>query len=201
MREGTVIIFVKAPRAGAVKTRLGATIGMARAAAIFRALMERTIAEAQKGPWRVMLAVDPPSAIRGWGVHWPTDIARVAQGAGDLGARMARAFRKAPDGPVLVVGADAPALRARHLREGFRILRGSDAVFGPAADGGFWLLGVSRRTGWRPAFESVRWSTEFTLEDTLAGLPAHIRVQFLDRLSDIDEAADLAALGPRSYPR
>jgi uncharacterized protein len=193
--RGTVIIFAKAPRAGAVKTRLGAEIGMGRAAALFRIMTERTIAEAVKGDWRTCLAVDPPSAVTGWDSLWPPQLSRMAQAPGDLGARMAHAFNTAPPGPALIIGADAPGLRARHLRQAFKALGRADAVFGPAEDGGYWLIGLARR---RPApnlFEGVRWSTKHALADTVKTLPGGFQVSHLETLADIDEARDLEKFG------
>ncbi|WP_425411000.1 TIGR04282 family arsenosugar biosynthesis glycosyltransferase [Hyphococcus sp.] len=190
MRE-TVYIFLKAPVAGRVKTRLGAVVGMGRAAALFRIMTDWTIAEAQKGSWETVLAVDPPAAAHKRARFWPPRFRRVAQGPGDLGARMARIFRTAPPGPVVIIGADAPGLRARHLREAFKRLRGADAVFGPAADGGFWLIGLARRRAAPDLFDSVRWSSEHTLADTLKTLPESFDVRMLETLRDVDEAADL----------
>lgn len=200
--RGTVFVFVKAPRAGQVKTRLGAGVGMGRAAALFRFLTERTIDEAVKGGWKTVLAVDPPGAVRmGWGVLWPPHLPRVAQGPGNLGVRMARVIAAAPPGPVVVIGADAPGLRARHLRQAFAALAGADAVFGPAEDGGYWLIGLARRKPAADLFNGVRWSTAHALEDTLARLPPDFGVHDLECLSDIDEARDLSSLGPRSTSR
>jgi len=205
MMRGTVFIFLKAPRAGAVKTRLGADAGMGRAAALFRVMTARTIAEAVKGAWRTILAVDPPSAMTGWDALWPPHLPRLAQGPGDLGARMARVFAAAPPGPVMIIGADAPGMRARHLRQGFDALAGADAVFGPADDGGYWLVGLARRRPMpvfgRELFCNVRWSTEHALDDTLLTLPPVFRVRRLETLRDVDCVADLAALGPRSAAR
>jgi len=197
--RGTVIIFVKAPRAGAVKTRLGADVGMGRAATLFRIMTERTIAEAVKGDWRTCLAVDPPSAaLSGWDRLWPPQLSRLAQAPGDLGARMAHGFSAAPPGPVLIIGADAPGLRVRHLRQAFKALGRADAVFGPAEDGGYWLIGLARR---RPApnlFEGVRWSTKHALADTVKTLPAGFQVAHLQTLADIDEARDLESFALRA---
>ncbi len=78
--RGTVIIFLKAPRAGNVKTRLGAAIGMGRAAAMFRIMTAQTLSEAAKGGWQIMLAVDPASALIGWENLWPPKFTRIAQG-------------------------------------------------------------------------------------------------------------------------
>ncbi len=199
--RGTVFVFVKAPRAGQVKTRLGADVGMGRAAAMFRVLTERTIAEAAKGDWRTVLAVDPPSAVSGWDALWPPRLLRAAQRPGDLGARMARVIAAAPPGPIVIIGADAPGLRARHLRQAFHALGRIDAVFGPAEDGGYWLIGLARRKPAPGLFHGVRWSSAHALEDTLASLPQNFDVQYLERLSDIDEAKDLSLLGPRSTAR
>ncbi len=196
--RGTVTIFVKAPRAGKVKTRLGVGIGMGRAAALFRIMTERTVAEAVKGEWRTCLAVDPPSAVTGWDRLWPPQLSRMAQGPGDLGARMVRAFSAAPPGPVLIIGADAPGLRARHLRQAFKALGRADAVFGPAEDGGYWLIGLSRRRAAPGLFNNVRWSTKYALADTMKTLPQYFQVEMLESLQDIDVAKDLSALGARS---
>jgi hypothetical protein len=193
--RGTVIIFIKAPVAGRVKTRLGREIGMGRAAALFRILMQRTIAESLKGEWKTVLAVDPPSAARRAARFWPTRIERTPQGPGDLGARMARAFREAPSGPVVIIGADAPALRARHLHAAFQALKGAHAVFGPAEDGGYWLIGLNRRRAAPDIFHGVRWSTKHALKDTLKTLPASVDIRMLETLRDVDEAVDLETIG------
>jgi len=200
--RGTIILFVKAPRAGQVKTRLGAGIGMGRAAALFRIMTRRTLHEAAKGPWQTMLAVDPPSAMRGYGNLWSPNTRRMPQVSGDLGARMAHAIEIAPLGPVVIIGADAPGLRARHLRRALHVLGGADAVFGAAEDGGYWLIGLARRRAAPDLFNNVRWSTKHALSDTLASLPPDFRTHFLvERLRDIDTASDLAAFGSHATAR
>ncbi|GJL94190.1 MAG: hypothetical protein DHS20C05_05950 [Hyphococcus sp.] len=196
--RGTVILFVKAPRAGKVKTRLGAEIGMGRAAALFRIMTTHTIGELVKGDWQTMLAVDPTHALTGWDNLWPPNLKRVAQGGGDLGARMGRVIDQAPPGPVVIIGADAPGLRTDHLRQAFQKLGGHDAVFGPAEDGGYWLIGLARRRSAPDLFHSVRWSTQHALDDTKASLPKDFSIAELMAMQDIDEANDLAVWGPRS---
>ncbi|MEO1250790.1 MAG: TIGR04282 family arsenosugar biosynthesis glycosyltransferase [Pseudomonadota bacterium] len=201
MRRGAVIIFAKAPVAGRVKTRLAAGVGTGRATALFRLLIDQTMSEARRGAWKTILAVDPPAAVGEAGRFFPAEVPRIAQGPGDLGARMARVFQAAPPGPVLIIGADAPGLRARHLCAAFQALAGADAVFGPAEDGGYWLIGLARRRPAPKLFEGVRWSTPFALHDTLQTLPRHFRVAHLEALADIDEAADLSRWRPRTLAR
>lgn len=197
--RATLVVFVKAPVAGRVKTRLGRDIGMGRAASIFRSLMRHTLREAERSGLPVMLAVDPLIAARADARFWPARFVRAPQGAGDLGARMARVFASAPPGPVIIIGADAPGLGARHLRNAARVLQRADAVFGPAADGGYWLIGLSRRRRAPGLFRHVRWSTADALADTLESLPADFDVRFLETLRDIDEAGDLEALSVRRH--
>ena len=197
----TLIIFVKAPVAGRVKSRLAKTLGAGRAAAIYRRLAANTIAQASKGPWRTVLAVDPVSAISGFENLWPRRVQRTPQGRGDLGARMRRLIDAAPSGPVVIIGSDAPALRARHVRVAFKALGGADCAVGPATDGGYWLIGFSRWRGRAPRFERVRWSSGHALNDTIMSLPECFRVARLGALADIDDAADLWRAGPKALMR
>jgi hypothetical protein len=196
--RGTLIILVKAPVAGRVKTRLARSVGAGRAAAVFRVLTSATIAAAARGPWRTLVAVDPPSAVGTLAASSPPQI---AQARGDLGARLRAAFAGAPEGPVIVIGADAPALRAADIRRGFAALKGADAAFGPSEDGGFWLVGLARRRAARGLFRAVRWSTPQALADACASLPPRWRIAYLDRLRDVDTADDLALIGAGALHR
>ena len=104
---------------------------------------------------------------------------------------MGRLLRGAPPGPVCIVGADIPGIRRHHIARAFAALGRHDAVFGPAQDGGYWLVGL-RRTRAVPAtlFQGVRWSSRTALADTVATLGA-CRVAHIDTLRDVDVAADL----------
>ncbi len=199
--SGTLIIFVKAPVAGRVKTRLAKTIGPGRAAAIYRRLTANTIAHAAAGRWRTILAVDPAAAQSGFDNLWPRRLARIPQRRGDLGRRLRRVFDRPEAGPILIIGSDAPAVRAGHIRAAFKALEGADAVFGPADDGGYWLIGLARRRGRTPAFKGVRWSSPHALDDTIRTMPEHWRIRRLERLADVDDIADLAAAGPGALLR
>ncbi len=185
MKRGAVVVMVREPRLGAVKTRLAAGIGRARAVACYRRMTAELIRRlAADRRWRVLLAVTPDGA-RG---PWPRRLARLGQGRGDIGARMDRALARAPL-PAVLVGSDIPGLGPRHIARAFRLLRGAPVVFGPAEDGGFWLVGVRQR---RRLFAGpIRWSHPETLADVLAGLP--VCAALADRLADIDDAEALAA--------
>ncbi len=190
--QRTLVIFLKEPRPGRVKTRLGRDIGMVEAAWWFRHQAARLIRRLRRDRrWRTVLAVSPGReglASRVWPAHLP----RWPQGPGDLGDRMARALRAMPPGPVIIVGADIPGLRPAHVAEGFRLLGRHDAVLGPAPDGGYWMIGLKRggRAVPEGLFGGVRWSSPHALADTVASL-APLDVGFAATLGDVDEVADL----------
>jgi hypothetical protein len=104
---------------------------------------------------------------------------------------MGRALRSLPPGPAVIVGTDVPDISAAHLAAAFRALGRHDAVFGPAGDGGYWLVGLKRSPRIAEIFANVRWSTEHALADTLANLPPGFRVALLDTLNDVDNGEDL----------
>lgn len=189
---GTLLLFVKEPRAGRVKTRLGREIGMTAACWWFRhqtaALIRRLGRDAR---WRTILVVAPDLAVGSRA--WPADLPRRPQGRGDLGARMARALRAAGPGPVVLIGADIPGVRPAHIAGAFALLGRHDAVLGPAPDGGFWLVGL-RRPAAAPAmlFRDVRWSGPHAMADTVRSMDG-LSIGTAATLSDVDTAADLAA--------
>ncbi|MDT8326524.1 MAG: TIGR04282 family arsenosugar biosynthesis glycosyltransferase [Roseovarius sp.] len=186
-----LIVMVKEPHPGRVKTRLGRDMGMVGAAWWFRHQVARFLREIDDPRWQVTLAVSPDAE----GVQsrvWPLRFARVAQGQGDLGDRMGRLMRIMPPGPVCIIGADIPGVRAAHVARAFKALGRNDAVFGPAHDGGYWLVGLKRVQVPATLFQGVRWSSEHALADTVQSLGG-ARVALVDRLRDVDTIADLGA--------
>ncbi len=180
--------MVKEPRAGRVKTRLGRSIGMTRAAWWYRHQVVRLLRRLQDPRWRIVLAVSPDRdgmQSRVWPAHAP----RLRQGGGDLGQRMARALAATP-GPSVLIGSDIPGIRRAHIVAAFRALGPAPSVVGPATDGGFWLVGL-RHPILAPLclFRDVRWSNAETLRDTLPTLPPP--VAYVDTLHDVDDAGDL----------
>ena len=212
-----LVVMVKDPRPGRVKTRLAADIGAIPATWWMRHQLRDLLRRLRDPRWDLVLAVAPDGAVAS--PVFPHDLARVAQGPGDLGDRMGRLLRNRPSNvqraapalgggssaarrsrraeqtswaaPCCIIGADIPGITPAHIARAFQALRGSDAVFGPAPDGGYWLIGMR---GVRPPppglFQGVRWSTDHALSDTLSTLPNH-RIALVDTLRDVDTAADL----------
>jgi rSAM/selenodomain-associated transferase 1 len=188
MRD-TAIVFARAPRLGAVKRRLARGIGDRAALRFHRATLFRLLrALAADRRFRTVLALTPDRAR----LRMPRGVACIGQGHGDLGARMHRALLRFSKGHAVIVGSDIPAAGAHDLAAAFRALGTAQAVFGPAADGGYWLIGVGPRRPSRP-FARVRWSTQHALADTLANF-RHRRFAMLRTLSDVDSATDWASL-------
>ncbi len=187
--EEHLVVFAKAPRRGRVKRRLAAGIGEAAALAFYRQTLEALLRRVGRDRrWRTWIAVTPDRAAAEAG-PWPPDIPRRAQGGGDLGARMTRAFAAPGAGRVAIVGSDVPDVRARHVAVAFAALDTHDAVFGPAGDGGYWLIGLRRPAAAADLFRNVRWSTQHALSDTLANLGPNQTAAFLEMLDDIDDKA------------
>lgn len=184
--------MLKEPRPGCVKTRLGRDIGMTRAAWWFRHQTARLLRKVDDPRWELILALSPDHDGMQSRV-WPAHLPRLPQGPGDLGDRMARVLRAMPPGPACVIGGDIPGITPAHIARGFASLGGNDAVFGPATDGGYWLVGL-RHPGYAPAgfLQNVRWSSEHALADSMNSLHGK-RIGLCDRLADVDDAADLAA--------
>jgi rSAM/selenodomain-associated transferase 1 len=192
-----LVIFARAPQFGRVKRRLARDIGTAEATRFYRVALNRQIGALTRDPrWTVWLFVTPDTELLhpAWRGAVPSQRVR-PQGRGDLGQRMLLPFRTLPPGPVVLVGSDIPAMRPSHIARAFQQLGRHELVFGPASDGGFWLIGSRRR---RPMplglFADVRWSTEHALADTRANVPSSVPVGEADTLDDVDTADDLRRL-------
>lgn len=185
----TLIIMLKVPQAGRVKTRLGRDIGMTAAAWWFRHQVRGLLRRICDPRWDVVLAVAPDVAGTQSRV-WPGQFARWPQGGGTLGDRMLRMMRKA-GGPVCVIGADVPGITRTLVGEAFAALGDNDVVFGPAPDGGYWLIGAKRGVRCRPGMlAGVRWSTRHALADSVAALGG-ARIAYVQTLADVDTVHDL----------
>ena len=195
--QAAIIIFAKAPVAGLAKTRLIPALGAAGAAALAERLLVHAAAAAvaaRLGP--VELCVTPDAqhpcfqqlALQ-HGLHLEL------QGEGDLGQRMHRALQRALQGHsrVLLMGADAPVLDAALLRQAAAALDSHDAVFVPALDGGYALVGLKQP---RPRlFDGMTWSTVHVMQDTRErARDAGLSWTETAPVADIDVPADLQHL-------
>jgi rSAM/selenodomain-associated transferase 1 len=191
-----LILFFRLPRYGVGKRRLAREIGEAAALRFQQtmlAVLLRRLGRDRR--WRLRLTITPDRRVP-FRLRAPSDVTIARQGTGDLGERMRRALAGCPRGPAVLVGNDIPALTCRRIAEAFALLEQHDVVFGPASDGGFWLVGARRRPRLPPLFGPVRWSTEYALGDVLDNLPRSVSTGFAARLDDVDDTAAYRGHGP-----
>ncbi|GGF10440.1 TIGR04282 family arsenosugar biosynthesis glycosyltransferase [Hymenobacter cavernae] len=190
-----LLIFARHPELGRVKTRLAATIGAEAALAVYHELLHRTrlaadgLTGAHKTVWFAEATTAPDLASA-----WP-GYEQALQPGGDLGQKMQEAFKQAfgqGATAAVVIGTDCPGLTATHLTAAFQALTTHDLVLGPAADGGYYLLGMKDLH--KGLLRDKPWSTAQVLPATLADATnLGLSVALLPVLHDVDTADDLAA--------
>jgi uncharacterized protein len=204
MSENALVVFVKHPRPGEVKTRLAAAIGAEAAALLYRALAEEVLEATTPaaGDYERLVFFDPPESLPGMR-DWLPGVRLAAQSGDDLGARMADAFARAfarGARRVAIVGTDAPGVTRPTVREALAALDTADVVIGPAADGGYYLIAL--RAPRPELFSGIEWSTPSVRAQTLArAAAAGLSVRELGPLRDVDTLEDLRAEWPRIAAR
>lgn len=183
-----VFLFAKEPRLGRVKSRLAKDIGTSRALSFYRNNLSLIVRRLKDDPRLNLTIAITPDRSASQRPAWAHGVILARQGQGDLGERMSRAVRKAPPGPVIIIGSDIPTITKPHVLNALNKLGQADAVFGPSGDGGYWLVGMKRlRPTGRDLFRSVRWSSKHALTDSCATLHKTDRISFADQLDDIDD--------------
>jgi rSAM/selenodomain-associated transferase 1 len=197
MGNGTgIIVMVKAPRAGGVKTRLTPPLAPKDAAELAACFVRDTVREARPLADAVMVAYAPEDgradleALLGPDLYW------MPQRGADLGARMHHAAVSATAvglGPVVLLGADSPTFPSVAVTEAFALLRDRDLVLGPAADGGCWCLGLRRP--FPGLFDGIAWSTAAVCDQILVNAALlGLRMAQVAFWYDVDSEVDLARL-------
>jgi hypothetical protein len=190
--ETALCIFVKAPLPGLVKTRLTPLLTTVEAAGLAAAFFADTFALASACEWaRVVVACDgdpSPLELAAGTEVWP-------QGSGDLGERMERVLSRALESSkaAIVMGTDFPGLPHRFLDSAHLQLSGHDAIIGPSADGGFYLLGLQRCPS--GLLRGIPWQSATTREHTVERLcSVGLRVAEAEPWFDVDVPTDLVRL-------
>lgn len=188
--ENLLMIFIKNPIPGRVKTRLGKDIGHDKAVVYYKKLLEITrLAAEETDADKWLWYGDFVNEADFWS---PTVFTKKLQHQGDLGERMQMAFAdafKVGYKKVAIIGSDCPEMSAGVLNTAFDKLDEADAVIGPANDGGYYLMAMKKPL---PIFNEVDWSTESVLSQTTAHLKKHgYTYQLLEELTDLDTVEDL----------
>ncbi len=189
--KNALIIFVKNPVEGQVKTRLAKTIGNGAAVAVYKQLLQHTFSVTQH------LAVDKFVFYGDYINHndlWINDIYQKHQQQGfDLGDRMKNAFDVVFNlgyDKAIIIGSDCYELTQQILEEAFDELIISDAIIGPCNDGGYYLLGIKEMAP--ELFENIQWSTDEVLPATKKVLQdLQLQFELLPTLNDVDDEVSL----------
>ena len=193
MHATALIIFARKPELGKVKTRLAAQIGDEAALRIYIRLLEHTRAVAKSCDCDTHIFLTEQD---GDDFFWQ-GFAQHVQAVGDLGEKMQKAFVALFEKGykrLVIVGSDCPGLQAAHVQAALDALADHDVAIGPAADGGYYLLGMNRLHG--RLFQNKRWSTDSVCSDTIADMQAlQLRCAMLPTLHDVDTVEDLQTAG------
>ena len=193
-----LLVFVKYPQPGRVKTRLCPPLNEEEACEFYQAMLLDSLEAYRRLDGVTLLPqIEPPARRDDFAALLGEDLALVDQCEGDLGVRMAHAFDLAFSSgarKAVVIGTDHPSLPLAWVRDAFAALDQSDtAVIGPAEDGGYYLLGLS---GPRPGlFENVPWSGPEVLARTEENaLKSGLMMEKLAPWYDVDDLAGLSRL-------
>ena len=193
-----VVVMIKYPRPGRVKTRLAATVGEVHAVALYRCFVKDVLRTVDAVDAQTMLSIDPWTMRADFAAWLGSEHWFQPQVGADLGARMddafSRAFERGHD-RVALIGSDLPDLPENRVLEAFRALSLHEVVLGPAHDGGFYLLGWSRRA-FRPGlFAAISWSVPTVLAQCREALLRNsLEPCFLEPWFDVDVEEDLRKL-------
>ncbi|MFA5354734.1 MAG: TIGR04282 family arsenosugar biosynthesis glycosyltransferase [Thermodesulfovibrionales bacterium] len=195
-----IVLFVKCPEKGRVKTRLAAETGEDNALGLYQCFVSDIIATLTEGRYPVRIAFHPPDGqdrIAPWLGDYPSS----PQRGEDLGERMLNTFlRLFSEGfsSVLILGSDIPDLPGEVIEEAFDALTEHDTVIGPASDGGYYLIGFTRGSFIPDVFQGIPWSTASVFDLTMAVFQQKgCRVHTLPEWRDVDTMDDLKALWER----
>ncbi|MHC4362984.1 MAG: TIGR04282 family arsenosugar biosynthesis glycosyltransferase [Planctomycetota bacterium] len=200
--DNCILLFVKHPAPGRVKTRLAEQLGPGRAAALYENFVLDLLDTLRSLNVNLRIFFEPAEALNDIR-HWlGENHSYVLQRGNNLGQRMKNAFAYAfADGcsKGVLIGSDLPDLPADFLSLGLRALDTGDAVLGPSSDGGYYLIGFSRETFLPEAFDNIAWGTDRVFAHTVKTLKRHRRKLYvLPRWHDVDTLEDLKSLVARS---
>ena len=186
--KNALIIFVRNPELGKVKTRLAAQVGNQKALEVYLKLLQHTKEVALHADCDKFIFATEPLKDETW-----KDFITAYQVEGDLGKKMCNAFDllfKKGFERVVIIGSDCPGLSSKHINNAFAELNNVDVVIGPAKDGGYYLLGMKKLHS--AIFNGKNWSTNSVYKETIKSF-GELQLTFsqLEMLTDVDEVQDL----------
>src|SRR4030066_279542 len=197
-----IILFVKYPEKGKVKTRLSAELGAETTRNLYECFVSDLIGILEKKRYTFKVALYPPGSDKKIIPWLGQEHSYITQRGRDLGERMENAFKEVflqGFNEVLVIGTDIPDLTSSLIDIAIKALKRSDAVIGPCYDGGYYLIGFKKKTFLSDTFKGIQWSTERVFKDTMEVFSKKVyKVYVLPKLRDIDRLEDLRDFYKRS---
>jgi rSAM/selenodomain-associated transferase 1 len=193
-----VLLFVKLPEKGKVKTRLARDVEWDLVLHLYESMVLDTVGMLKQTTVPFLICFDPPDALDRMKRWLGPDCTYIPQTGTDLGERMERAFvrifREGAD-KALLIGSDIPGLSSAVILEAFDSLTSHDAVIGPARDGGYYLIGFQKNGFDAAVFHDMIWSTKAVFGETIMRLRENARnVHVLPQCTDVDTKEDLKTL-------
>ncbi len=199
--KNIVLLFIKAPVRGRVKSRLASAVGDETAAELYRNFILDILDSVERSGYPLRICVYPPEAGEKVSSWLGKERECLPQAGNDLGERMEHALRQAfSEGwsRAVLIGSDLPDLPSAIISGAFDALGTSDAVIGPATDGGYYLIGFNNRPFPPRLFHDIEWSTDGVFRETMDILrEASLRVHVMPQWHDVDTIDDLKALFER----
>lgn len=190
-----LIVFVKYPKKGKVKTRLAKGIGDEKAVEFYRNCILDIVEKHKEGEHKFTIFYSPKLAKGKFKKWLGDDVGYLSQGIGDLGKRMSKAFIKSfKNGydSVVLMGSDIPQLSKKDIESAFKELETKDAVIGPSKDGGYYLIGFNKDVFSEFFFEGIQWSTHEVFDKTVNKFRSRgLDYGVLSECLDIDTIVDL----------
>lgn len=196
-----VLFFIKAPFKGQVKSRLAAAVGEEAALELYKNFTLDIIDALSASGYPFRIYFHPPYAEDAI-TTWLIGHTAAPQEGNDLGERMELAFKNIfSEGftSSILIGSDIPDLTPAVLHEALESLKKNDAVIGPAADGGYYLIGFNQKSFLPRIFRGIPWSTDTVFRETVDIMhESSLRVHLLPQLMDVDTLEDLKAFFERN---
>ena len=193
-KDNNLILFLKYPEKGRVKTRLDKDIGNEKALLIYKKLVSKILNQIDSNNYNISIYYFPENKkneVKKW-INLP-NIKYLPQSGDDLGARMLNAFKDSISlkyTKTVIIGTDCLEINDNIISKSFYLLDDSNLVLGPATDGGYYLIGLKAVV--ETIFQDIHWSTEKVLKQTInKAKEIKLSYKFLDFLSDIDTLEDL----------
>jgi uncharacterized protein len=202
MVDSCILIFVKLPEKGSVKTRLAKDLGHGFVQTLYRNFVLDLLETLAKVKWPIIIYFHPQESGNAVSKWLGKNYTYAPQKGGDLGDRMKNAFRETfarGFTKAVILGSDLPDLQNNILDMAFNALHVNDIVIGPSVDGGYYLIGFRHNSFLPEVFKGISWGTDTVLKDTLEILrEKNCRAHFLPELRDVDTIEDLKALYERN---